>query len=211
MLFPVKLLRFLALATIVIIVHGLLTGCRTARPAPVVQADAAPATAMLARRDTTARPPDSVVVLPHRSLLDKALRRTPARAHGQLAQLGRIGKKAIITIYNAPATITNAGKKAQVLAAGATVQARKSGAVLRADSGATLDYAVAKNQAAAGRDIGQTMPAPPPKRGFLAGLGAGIGGWLVPIMAAWALAAALWFGWPLLLAWFRRRKSPPVA
>jgi hypothetical protein len=90
--------------------------------------------------------------------------RTPEPAPAQLAVMPRRCKKCPITInvVQGNQTNTTAEKNAQVLGAGAsnTQAGKKSGAIIKADSGATVYNAeTKKGQAAAGEGITQEQPA----------------------------------------------------
>ncbi len=109
-------MKYLLLRLLIGFVFGaMLVGCRASREPATVAPAATDATA----GDAPAQPP-GVVVVPHRSLVDKVIGRPAAPAYAAAVLPRRIGKKATITIYNGPATVTNAGKKA-TLATDATV------------------------------------------------------------------------------------------
>jgi hypothetical protein len=90
--------------------------------------------------------------------------RTPKPAPAQLAVMPRRCKKCPITInvVQGNQTNTTAEKNAQVLGEGAsnTQAGKKAGAIIKADSGATVYNAeTKKGQAAAGQGITQEQPA----------------------------------------------------
>jgi len=189
-------------------------GCRPARPtpAPVAAADAAA---------TAQAPPDSAV---RQQRLTEAAKK-PVQKSGILglfskknpasslethiiagARTGTRKCKGCTIVYG---NATVAAKKAAIAAEGAVV-AGKVKAPISTGSGDVVSQPKATQAAAAhgdGNTLGQTMPAPPPKRGFLAGLGAAVGAYVVPVIVVACIGAAVWFGWPVLLAWWRRRKQ----
>jgi hypothetical protein len=142
---------------------------------------------------------DSVVVAPHRSVLDKLLGRTPASKAASSLPV-KVGKKSTVSIYYGPATVstTTVGKKATAATAeGAVAIAteKKAGPVVLADSGATVQVAASQKgpAAAAGRDATATTIKPPTpwlKYGlWLVGIGTGY--WLL-FGGGGAVLLALW-------------------
>jgi len=117
-----KTIRVLATCTLIILAWSWLAGCRSANvPDRAAGTDlTGPYVPVVVRPDTTARL-DSMVVTPHRSLVDKVLGRQPKSEI--LSTPARIGKKSTVAIYYGPATVTTTtvGKKATAATgAGAT-------------------------------------------------------------------------------------------
>ncbi len=165
---------------------------------------------------------DSLRLAPHASLLARLLGRQPAPVtyHKPTRLIGKVGKKATIAIYQAPATVTTVGKKGTTaVGEGASaVSGKKAGPILRADSGATLDYAtVARGQAAAGAGITQQQTEL--KKGFpWSAVGSGLGilfgiGFIYWLVAGGGL---LFLGGLLqglrywVAGWFRRKQEAPA-
>lgn len=160
-------MKYLALACAL-----LLGSCARHKPSPAPHAE--PIGVILPPGDTEftrinsdnpaengpARP--GVVVQPPRTMLDKLTGRTPKPQYYPLGTPVTTGKKATVTIYNAPATVTTVGKKATAATGeGATViaPAKKAGPVVVADSGAVVQLATSKKgpAAAAGHDATATV------------------------------------------------------
>lgn len=196
------------------ILGPLLYGCRTARPAPV----AAAAGAATAQAGTLPRL-DSVVVQPPRSLLDKALDRQNVASSLKNVASDRLSggklrskcKGCTFNIVAGDQTNSQTAKKGQSATgpAAALTNVEHARAPVTTGPGNATDQRKATQAAASSGSgpIGQTMPAPPPKRGFLAGLGAAVGAYVVPVLVVAALGADVWFGWPVMLTWWRRRKQ----
>jgi len=208
-----KRFLFYVLATWVILLACF--GCRTARPVAIDPPETAYPSADTARTrlgHVVQVRADSLVVQPYRTLLAKVLRR-PAPAKTYQAATIRAGKKATITIYAAPATITTAARNATIATGGAVAAGKQArGPLIRADSGATVQVATsAKGPAsAAGHDASATQTKPGGTTTWQA--------WLLRAgLAALAgfVCVALWFGlpllWPWLLALFRRGKNDTTA
>lgn len=204
-----KRFLFYILATWVIMLACL--GCRTARPVATDPPETAYPSADTSRTrlgHVVQVRADSLVVQPHRTLVDKVLRR-PAPARTYQAATIRTGKKATITIYAAPAIITTAAKNATIATGGAVAAGKQArGPLIRADSGATVQVATSDKgpASAAGRDATATLMKP---------AGATWQAWLLRAGLVAGAGAALWFGWPLLWPWlvglFRRKKNDTTA
>jgi hypothetical protein len=183
----------------------LATSCRATREPATVAPTATDATA----GDAPAQPP-GVVVVPHRSLVDKVIGRPAAPAYAATVLPRRIGKKATITIYNAPATITNAGKKATV-ATDATVIG-KAKAPVATGAGDVTDQAGAS--AASAIKGNGNAPVVTATQAGKKSIGqalvddlTGPLGWVIGALALGAAAYGVYYIWWLLPA----RKQKPQA
>jgi hypothetical protein len=185
-----------------------LCSCRASRTPT-----ATPHAVALARPDSTQLlRPDSSVVQPHRSGLDKLLGRPARPAVTTVGAVSiRTGKKATITNYYAPATVssTQVGKKGSGAAgpgAVATTVTKPSGPV------ATAPAASATDNRKAGQRGGAAATAPhasatatTEKQHWLAamlpflGVVAGIG------LVYWLVAGG---GALVVAGWFRKKKTP---
>lgn len=110
----------------------LLAACHTSRPAP----ETTPIS-------EAAGKVDSVVVTPHRSLVDKLTGRTPKPYTVKSTDL-KVGKKSTVNVYYDPATVTTTtvGKKATAATAEgatATVIGKKAGPSVVASDSSTLN------------------------------------------------------------------------
>jgi len=185
-----------------------LASCRPSRPAPernVSRAEGTPFTPHPAA-EAVRGSLDSATVTPHRSLLDKVLRREPKPYTVKSTDL-KVGKKSTVNIYHGPATVTTttvAKKATAATGEGAVAVAaeKKAGPVVVADSGADVRLAVAKEQAAAGEGIDQRHEET--KQSWLAALLPWVGGLGGAAVLYWLLFGG---GGALLLALFRRNKS----
>ena len=202
---------FLYLAALLLGLSGciLAVSCSTSRPS----ADTSPLTTPLTiggliPRDSTGKRVDSIVVEPHRSLVDKVLGREPtskkvlisSKSTPEISRLS-VGKKATVQVFYAPATVTNAAKKATILGDGA-VLAEKKATAAKADSGATVQVSASQKGPAttAGRDAAVSLPATPSWLDNLTGP-------LGYVVGAVVLLLFLAYCGPLLLAAFRRKKD----
>lgn len=186
----------------------LCSSCRSSQPAPardLSRAEGTPLGHPVA--EATRGGLDSVVVTPHRSLLDKVLRREP-QADTYVGQSTiKAGKKSTINAYYAPATVTSTttGKKGQSTTGdGATsTKVEKPNGPTATGAGDAVDNTKAGQRGgAAATAPGATATATtikPPTPWLKYGLWlAGFGG------AYWLLFGG---GGALLLALVRRNKS----
>ncbi|MGI4873255.1 MAG: hypothetical protein ACRYFX_19000 [Janthinobacterium lividum] len=183
--------------------------CSSSRPPTTTEPPAAPLSiGGIIERDSTGKLVDSVVAQPPPRLEQKTpflarifSKNTDSKPQAHVlagaASASRKCKNCAYYTVAGPATITTAAKKATILGDGA-VLAEKKATAAKADSGAVLDVATTgKGPAAAGPGATATEVKPGFPWGKVLGGAAGI----------LAVGAALYFGWPLLLAAFRRKKD----
>ena len=136
---------------------------------------------------------DSVVLRPHRSLFDKA-RAAVGFAPAPAAQFGRIGKKATVNFYYAPATIIGAKATATIGDGARTIVAGKK--ATQATDSATQQVAT---NAVAGHGNSATQTATTKQAADWKARLAGPLGW---VLALAVVGAGVYFLGPLLI---RRR------
>jgi len=149
------------------VIAAALTGCRATRPAATEpqrdysRNEGTPC----APGQLTQRTPDSVVVQPHRSLLDKALGRKAKREFHALPT--SIGKKSTVSVYYGPTTVTTntAGKKAAA-GAGATTLTKPDAPVATAAGDAVDNTKAGQRGGAAATGAGATATATTQKAGW---------------------------------------------
>jgi hypothetical protein len=177
----------------------LLCACASHRPKPAPTVASEPVAPSVVR-------PDSTVVTPHRTLLDKVLNR-PAVSDIHVGNMpAKIGKKATVNVYYGPATISTVGKKATAAtAAGATATAigKAKGPTAIGDSATATDNTKAGQRGgAAATAQGATATATTIKPPIP---------WLKYALCLGGLGVAYWLllggGGTLLLALWRKNKK----